>query len=243
MAYKVTKEDLKGYLKDFPIEVVEKMLEYQVQQGNPEDITVFQDNKTWNKGIGGFEWADTDVREDRSGRINFWSSVINHKNWGTFFNRFPKYPPKVGKKVEEERPDIDFMTDGPYIPPVEGVNVDIESEDTTIDNPFAELEFTNVDTLPAVGELIIVSNAESFSNIQRVFICYTEQSPYPVITVTKDVWDRLIKGDIKNSLRVCPYKFFKKIAKEEIVELTLEDISAGKGVGVPSHLIKIVNKK
>ena len=237
MAYKVTQESLVGYIKDFPIEVVEKMIEYQVQQGNPEDITVFQDNKTWNKGTGGFEWVDTDVREDRSGKINFWSSVINHKNWGTFFNRFPKYPPRVIK--QEDKSNNDFGPDDSYVPPVEGVNVDIESGDTTIDNPFAELEFANVNTLPAIGELINVSQDENFSNTQRVFIGYIKQSSCPILTTTKEVWDRIVKGDTKSNLRVRPYKFYKSIDKEEIVELTLEDISAGKGVGVPPHLIKI----
>ena len=35
--YKVKKEDLIGEIKDFPIEVVQKMVDYQVEQGNKAD--------------------------------------------------------------------------------------------------------------------------------------------------------------------------------------------------------------
>ena len=40
--YKVTEKDLIGDLEGFPIEVVQKMLKKQVEQGNMEDVTVFQ---------------------------------------------------------------------------------------------------------------------------------------------------------------------------------------------------------
>lgn len=42
---KVTADDLIGALKGFPIEIVEKMIENQVKQGNRECIGIFQYNK------------------------------------------------------------------------------------------------------------------------------------------------------------------------------------------------------
>ena len=79
MNYKVKKEDLIGEIKDFPIEVVQKMIERQVEQGNEADVTVFQSN-CW----GGFVWEDTDERTD------FWVSVIGGGNFDIFFKRYPK---------------------------------------------------------------------------------------------------------------------------------------------------------
>lgn len=38
---------------------------------------------------------------------------------------------------------------------------------------------------------------------------------------------------------VCGWNYAKDIEEETIVELTLQDISDGKGVGIPSHLIRI----
>ena len=32
----------KGELKEFPIEIIQKMLDYQIKQGNKEDISVFE---------------------------------------------------------------------------------------------------------------------------------------------------------------------------------------------------------
>ena len=42
---KVLKKDLKGEIKDFPVEVVEKILEYQLKHTGKQDINVFINNK------------------------------------------------------------------------------------------------------------------------------------------------------------------------------------------------------
>lgn len=78
---KITKQDLIGEIKDFPIEVVEKMIEKQVEQGNEADVSVFQVNAT-----NGFIWGKT-----TEGHI-FWSQVIKRKNFELFFKKYPKYP-------------------------------------------------------------------------------------------------------------------------------------------------------
>lgn len=240
--YKVIEQDLIGHISGFPIEIVQKMVDYQVEQGNQADVTVFQDSKTWNLGTGGFDWTATDVKEDRSGRINFWSSIINHRNWGTFFNRFPKYPKvenTVKEEVKGELPDIDFMTDQPYVTPVKGVNVDL-SDDTVFENPFESFETTPEELTPEVGDVIIVSD-HKFGTCERVFIAKVDSLDFPIITVTKEAWNKLskAKGNAVNAM-IGSYKNYKPISKEVIVKLTLEDISKGKGVGVAPHLIKIV---
>lgn len=76
---KITKKDLIGEIKDFPIEVVKKMVERQVEQGNKADVGDFQDIAT-----GGFFWGETTEGYD------FWSEVIGRKNFDLFFEKYPK---------------------------------------------------------------------------------------------------------------------------------------------------------
>ena len=82
--YKVTEKDLVGQIKDFPIEVVQKMIERQVEQGNEDDVTVFQTDRLEYRGHGGFDWGKT--REGDS----FWCNVIDLKNFDVFFEKYPK---------------------------------------------------------------------------------------------------------------------------------------------------------
>ena len=73
----------KGEIKDFPQEVVEKMLYYQERQGFKRDVTVFEKSRT-----AGFMWKYTPEGE------SFWREVIRNKNFQLFFEKYPKsaYP-------------------------------------------------------------------------------------------------------------------------------------------------------
>lgn len=82
--YKVKEEDLIGDIKDFPIEVVQKMVEEQVRQGNPADVSVFQLRITDGRYSGGFYWAKTTDGDA------FWRRVIMEKNFDLFFDKYPK---------------------------------------------------------------------------------------------------------------------------------------------------------
>lgn len=84
--YKVKQSDLIGDIKNFPIEVVQKMLEEQLAQGNAPDVTVFQNDSNANVEYDGFSWRET---EDRS---IFWDKVINDHDFDLFFRKYPKDP-------------------------------------------------------------------------------------------------------------------------------------------------------
>ena len=101
-AYVVKQEDLKGDIKDFPIEIVQKMVDEQVKQGNEADVTVFQENRIRPRNIGGFDWGITE--EDNA----FWTRIIYQKKFNVFFNKYPegkdKYTfDKNGCLVEEKK--------------------------------------------------------------------------------------------------------------------------------------------
>lgn len=82
MKIKVNTKDLIGDLENFPIEVVEKMLEYQYKQLGKIDIAVFQYNR--NDAKEGFCWDDTIEGRD------FWCDIIYRKNFDRFFERYAK---------------------------------------------------------------------------------------------------------------------------------------------------------
>lgn len=89
--YKVKQEDLVGQISNFPIEVVQKMVERQVEQGNKPDVTIFQKVCCAPRCNGGFTWESTIEGGD------FWSIVIASGMFDEFFKRYPKGSPS--KKV------------------------------------------------------------------------------------------------------------------------------------------------
>ena len=82
-------KNFKGQIEGFPQEVVEKMLERQVEQGNPKDVTIFEKDRCIIKSGGGFSWSETPEG------INFWGDVITYKNFDKFFKVYPKKQPKT----------------------------------------------------------------------------------------------------------------------------------------------------
>ena len=73
-----------GDIKNFPEEVVEKMLDRQVEQGNPRNLSVFEGNKNTGKSSGGFNWQNS----IEGG--NFWVYVIGYQEFDKFFELYPK---------------------------------------------------------------------------------------------------------------------------------------------------------
>ena len=98
---KVTKSDLIGLIKDYPIEIVERMLEEQVRQGNKENIKIFQEDLSATRIIGGFNWADT-----KEG-VTFWEDIIDHNDFNQFFKLYPK---KEETKEETQPKSMDITT-------------------------------------------------------------------------------------------------------------------------------------
>lgn len=84
--FKVEQSDLVGDIKDMPIEVVEKMIEEQVAQGNCPNVEIFQKNLTADNVDGGFNWYKSD------GGSGFWIEVIENDNFELFFEKYPKKP-------------------------------------------------------------------------------------------------------------------------------------------------------
>lgn len=79
--YKVKPSDLIGEIEGFPLEVVQKMVDYQ----NKSDVTIFQDARVaCGSSSLGFTW-----RHSPEG-FDFWDKVIIERNFDVFFKKYPK---------------------------------------------------------------------------------------------------------------------------------------------------------
>jgi hypothetical protein len=140
------KNDLEG----FPREVIEKMLERQVEQGNEISKNVFMENADSTKKMGGFDWHDT-IEHDW-----FWESVIHNKNFDFFFKKYPKenkWQPKRGDRVlvwEDNDEPIEriFLADiKSACYPI--ITVGLSTEKEFLNNkPFIFSVFSNMKPLP-----------------------------------------------------------------------------------------------
>ena len=93
--YKVKQSDLIGDIKGFPIEVVQKMVERQVEQGNEADVAVFQKNKNAGSSVGGIDWMEQEEND-------FWRDIIMGGNFDVFFQRY-RSPKNVYYRGVEDR--------------------------------------------------------------------------------------------------------------------------------------------
>lgn len=91
--YIVQYSDLIGSISEFPIEIVQKMVERSTEQEKWFDdigMRTFQTHIT-SSGSGGFCWGST------SEGHHFWSRVIESRRFDLFFDRYPcKY---LGKTI------------------------------------------------------------------------------------------------------------------------------------------------
>jgi hypothetical protein len=96
--YIVKQEDLIGQIKGFPIEVVQRMVDCQIEQGNKADVSVFQRNKIAMKFEGGFDWCNTKERQP------FWCHTTAGK-FDEFWKMYPQKNKRVYYRGDEKRGD------------------------------------------------------------------------------------------------------------------------------------------
>ena len=80
---KITEKDCIEQLKGVPVPIVQRMVECQVEQGNPANIAVFQRNINACLHMGGFDWENT-----KEGFYN-WKNALQHKNFDEFLKKYP----------------------------------------------------------------------------------------------------------------------------------------------------------
>lgn len=81
---KVTEDMIKGEIAGFPIEIVQRMVDCQAEQGNKADVGVFVKSCCCHQINGGFSWHNTVEK------LQFWNRVISHRDFNLFFERYSK---------------------------------------------------------------------------------------------------------------------------------------------------------
>lgn len=145
--------------------------------------------------------------------VKFWSRIFNKKDFNHFF-QYHNDIIRSGIVIEEDWDIFDLANASHSL----------------------EEEFPN--NVIEVGTKVIVKEDTGRKSIKRL-ISYNPDFPEPYLTITEKAWNLLLEGNTSEQ-RFKAYKDCEKYIEEPIVELTLKDISEGKGVGVPPHLIKIV---
>lgn len=149
MEYKVTEKDLIGDIKDFPIEVVQRMVDCQLEQDNKACIDVLQGEKT-----GGFEW-----RKTKEG-LDFWHKVIEHKNFNLFFQKYPK-PNQL--TIQKDMETNKLILNGITLPKDAEVNVSVEDGATII--TFSKQESESKEPKFKDGDILLLTNNDGFEYI------------------------------------------------------------------------------
>lgn len=203
MEYKVTKNDLIRDIKDFPIEVVQRMVDCQLEQYNKACIGVLQGEKT-----GGFEW-----RKTKEG-LYFWHKVIEHKNFNLFFQKYPKQSQlTIQKDIETNK----LILNGITLPTDTEVKVSVEDGTTIItfqNQEEKEPEFKRGDIIYVEekdgGYIAIIKNIEDdVINVYSVLIMETN------IVYTNEIIIRKNILSIRKASRNEESKMFQELAKQK----------------------------
>lgn len=90
--------------------------------------------------------------------------------------------------------------------------------------------------LPKRGNKILVWDNNEENALEVIFLANIKKSSEPIITVAPNFENEYLNNE---TFLTANWKNWKPIKEEIIVELTLEDISNGKSIGIKPHLIKI----
>jgi len=147
----------KGEIKDFPTEIVEKMIERQIEQGNAKSVSVFEKDRSVSIFQGGFFWHKTPEGDD------WWCKVIEDKNFELFFELYPKKATfKKGDRVMVKDRIHEKWEDAIFLTEIAGA----EYPYYCVDKPY-ESEFKK-------GEVFFVQEWEEIKEMPEV-VCMTMQ--------------------------------------------------------------------
>ena len=104
--FKVKRKHLVGEIADFPKRVVQAMVDEQVRQGNPADLSVFWIKCTAGKSQGGFDWHESILGRDA------WVGIIPWKKFYLIPKREkPRCPDSAPRTEAKPHEIIQHMLD------------------------------------------------------------------------------------------------------------------------------------
>lgn len=148
----------KGDLHGFPLEIIDKMIERQVEQGNTPDVSVFESYRY--DGSYGFSWFKTQERH------SFWRSVIEGRNFDVFFEKYPKQQstqtPSYKAYIKSEHRRIGIKKQIENYMKVTGLKLTFEEVSRRLDID-RDNSYKRMSELELEGKLKIVGEREGFS--------------------------------------------------------------------------------
>ena len=232
-----------------PFEIQERMLEEQVKQGNPRDLNVFR--KIIQADYNGFYWDET-----KEG-FSFWSGILSDSNVETFFEKYPrnksnfKLPENWYVVVTEENREVlsDWRLGKGYAKPIEAgkivgmINYTLSRNYTKAHNPKESVKSDNYDfgieiTFNQFKFHVMGEKEEEELTFPREMWCWDENKEKGRKNIVHAILPNR-KSGFKVIADKSVYRYCEELKEEKIVELTIRDISNGKGVGVDPKLIRI----
>lgn len=233
-----------------PFEIQERMLEEQVKQGNPRDLNVYRESI--GAEFNGFSWDKT-----KEG-FSFWSGILSNNKIETFFEKYPrnksnfKLPENWYVLVTEDNREVlsDWIwgkgrTHKPieagkiagminYILPKNYIKAHNPKECVKSDNYDFGIEITyNQFKFHVMGE-----KSKEELTFPREMWCWDENKKYGTKAIVHAILPNrvsVLKVITDESL----YRHCEELKEEELVHLTFQDISDGKGVGIDPKLIRV----
>lgn len=95
-----------GDIKGYPVAIVERMLERQVEQGNERNVRVFERDRWAGKESAGFDWSKSKEGND------FWSPIITNQNFKGYFK---EYPSAIASEEVEVKEEVKYTTIDEFI--------------------------------------------------------------------------------------------------------------------------------
>lgn len=197
--YIVKSDDLIGDIEGFPIEIVQKMVDYQVKQGNKPNVKIFQENFCSAVDEDGFDWSDTDEG------YRFWYDILNNYTFNSFFKKYPK-------KNRGDDP-------GPKGEPgIDGSNKNNRDGLTGLKGP-NDYGCAGVEFSPKTGDYVLVSqDGCDIDWYKRIFLFKHNNIYY---CLSKEDEDRFNASGVKFNLSASGWKFCKPIEKN--IQILIND--------------------
>lgn len=235
---------------ELPLEIQERMLEEQDKQGNPRDLNVFR--KIIHAGFNGFFWNGT--KEGYS----FWRDILMNSNVETFFEKYPrnksnfKLPKNWHVVVTEENKEVlsewrwrerhiyTLIEAGDIVGMVKN---SLLGDCTKSHNPQNCIQSDTYDfgieiTFNQFKFHVMGEKSKEELTFPREMWCWDENKKEGIKTVVHAILPN--RGSVFKVISdYSVFRYSEELKEEKIVELTIRDISNGKGVGIDPKLIRI----
>ena len=211
-----------GDVLGFPMPVIEAMLRYQENQGNPRNLTIFKNYRSSTKPDGGFAWFATNEGEE------FWDKVITKQDFDVFFEEYPELLP--------EEPTLEPI-ESRYLKTVElyGKENVIPITPTSSRLQVEGMPYAILNKM--LDEQVRQGNEESIEPFVKNRLANKAEGGFNY-TDTSDGYDFWIKVLEEENYELFFEKYPELLPKKDVEEVSTEEVVTEEGLSVDSFIEK-----